>query len=248
MYSSLVLLRRRRFLRCFFKRVVQGIVIGAELATKGLVLILAFLGHRRRILLQQVDVLVQLQVLLPLGKFGCDVAGRDLVWVRRGKKVIEPLSRCLPPPHLRNKRLHLLEVLHKARETFERADSTFKAKLADEKNNLQLLEVFPNHPEGHREMPVESRVISVLNPFVVSMDSSNVPEPVADTVYGDAYGQLWRYAGLSIFGDFYFVEARTPFPHHQWISKEKWKQNPMQELSPRDRPRPPVRDKTTPPR
>jgi len=83
---------------------------------------------------------------------------------------------------------------------------------------------------------------------VVSMNSSSVPEPVADGVYEDAYGEWWRYLGLSVFGDFYFVALRTPFPHHQWISKEKWKQNPMQELSPRDRPRPPVRDKTTPPR
>ena len=91
-------LRRRRFLRCFFKRVVQGIVI-------------------------------------------------------------EPLSRCLPPPHLRNKRLHLLEVLHKARETFERADSTFKATLADEKNNLQLLEVLKQDSECFHSLAREQQVL-----------------------------------------------------------------------------------------
>ena len=112
-----------------------------------------------RVFLKQVDVLVQLQVLLPLGKFGCDVVGRDLVWVRRGKKVIEPLSRCLPPPHLRNKRLHLLEVLHKARETFERADSTFKATLADEKNNLQLLEVLKQDSECFHSLAREQQVL-----------------------------------------------------------------------------------------
>ena len=110
------------------------------------------------------------------------------------------------------------------------------------------LPLIPNHAEGHREMPADSRVMSVLNPFVVSMNGSSVPEPVADGVYVEATGQLWRYQGLSVFGDFHFVELRAPFPHHRWISKEKWKQNPMQELSPRDRPRPPVRDKTTPPR
>ena len=110
------------------------------------------------------------------------------------------------------------------------------------------LPLIPNHPEGHREMPADSRVMSVLNPFVVSMNSSSVPEPVEHHVYVEATGQLGRYQGLSVFGDYYFVEVRTPFPFHRWISKEKWNQDPMQELSPRDRPRPPMRDKTTPPR
>jgi hypothetical protein len=82
------------------------------------------------------------------------------------------------------------------------------------------------------------------------MNSSSVPkpvpEPVADGVY-EQYGQLWQYQGLSVFGDYCFAELRTPSLFYKWISKESWQQDPMQELSPRDRPRPPVR-KTTPPR
>ena len=35
------------------------------------------------------------------------------------------------------------------------------------------LPLIPNHPEGHREMPTDSRVISVLNPFVVCMNAAD---------------------------------------------------------------------------
>ena len=91
-----------------------------------------------------------------------------------------------------------------------------------------------------------------------SMDvnpSSDVPDPIVGRVYVDQDGWWWRYQGVSstVVGtrDFYF--AALDGVHHQWIAEETWKQNPMreltpQELSPRDRPRPQIRDKTTPPR
>ena len=74
------------------------------------------------------------------------------------------------------------------------------------------------------------------------MDSAGVPEPVVGGVYVDKYGYWWQYKGLSTFGAFYFVSLRTHMTEHIWISKERWKQDPMtgytpQELSPRDRPR-----------
>ena len=91
-----------------------------------------------------------------------------------------------------------------------------------------------------------------LNPFMVNMDRADVPDPVPGGVYVDKYGDWWQYKGISKpFGAFYFVSLNGVF--HKWIRKEEWKQDPMtgytpQELSPRDRPRPPTIRNTTPER
>ena len=91
-----------------------------------------------------------------------------------------------------------------------------------------------------------------LNPFIVNMPSVDVPDPVLNGLYVDKWGKWWQYKGISEpFGDFYFVSLNDMW--HQWISKELWKQDPMagytpQELSPRDRSRPPTIRNTTPER
>ena len=107
------------------------------------------------------------------------------------------------------------------------------------------LPLIPNHPEGHREMPADSRVISVLNPFVVSMNSSKVSDPTVGNLYEDEHGVVWRYQGVStLLGvkEFHFATLDTHYQEHIWISPERWQQSPLKsctetQLSPRDRPR-----------
>ena len=85
---------------------------------------------------------------------------------------------------------------------------------------------------------------------------TDVPDPIVGGVYVDQDGLWWQYQGVSTgFGErsFHFASLRKQLRVHIWISEDRWKQNPMrgyepEELSPRDRPRPQIRDKTTPPR
>ena len=53
------------------------------------------------------------------------------------------------------------------------------------------LPLIPNHPEGWREMPADSRVISVLNPFVVSMNTTDGATNSSGFAKGDKVQIFW---------------------------------------------------------